>query len=265
MKGAGALVSGMLILAAVCALPAVSAAQDAGSPAVTTTTTSDPLAPTTPDPPATPAPEQQPTTPADNGNRSGGGNAGAGSQSESVASAPSPAATNRPASVAHTSSTTSVSMQDFLFSPASVTVHVGDLVTWHNAGKQPHTATADDGSFDTGTVVAGQSASHEFTQAGTFTYVCTIHPNMKGTVRVLSASGSGGGAGGSSSSGSANSEASAVASPDAAGNSNTLPMTGMAVGALALVGLALLASGLVFRYSARKSAADGAGRQLSLF
>jgi hypothetical protein len=161
-------------------------------------------------------------------------------------------------------------MEDFFFSPASVTVHVGDLVTWRNTGKEPHTATADDGSFDTGTVTAGGSASHMFTSAGTFTYICTIHPNMKGTIRVLSSSGSGGSGGsggnaGSSSSGSSQSEASAVNSAGAAGDANTLPMTGLAAGAMALVGLGLLATGLVVRLSARKSATAGGGRQLTLF
>jgi LPXTG-motif cell wall-anchored protein len=127
-----------------------------------------------------------------------------------------------------------------------VTVAVGDTVTWHNSGQAPHTATADDGSFDTGTINAGGSGSHTFSSAGTFSYICTIHPNMHGTVRVLSSGGSGGSAG-SSSSGSATSESSAVASPGAAGSSTTLPMTGMAVGALVLAGLALLASGLLVR------------------
>jgi hypothetical protein len=69
---------------------------------------------------------------------------------------------------------------------------------------------------------------------------------MRGTVRVLSASGTAG-AGSSGSSATGDSEASAVASPDAAGTSTTLPMTGMAVGALALVGAAMLASGLIAR------------------
>jgi hypothetical protein len=142
-------------------------------------------------------------------------------------------------------------MGDFFFSAATVTIAVGDTVTWHNSGQAPHTATANNGSFDTGTVNSGGSASHTFNSAGTFAYICTIHPQMKGTIRVVSSSGSGGGAGGSgggaSSSGSGTSESSAVASPDAAGTSTTLPMTGMAVGALALVGLVLLASGLLIR------------------
>jgi LPXTG-motif cell wall-anchored protein len=152
-------------------------------------------------------------------------------------------------------------MGDFFFSPTSVTVAVGDTVTWHNTGQAPHTATADDGSFDTGTINAGGSGSHTFNTAGTFSYICTIHPNMKGTVRVLSSSSGGsGGSAGSSSSGSSSSESSAVASPNAAGTSSTLPMTGMAVGALALVGLALLASGVLVR-----RARDHGRRWLSIF
>ncbi|HEY4561887.1 MAG TPA: cupredoxin family copper-binding protein, partial [Thermoanaerobaculia bacterium] len=156
----------------------------------------------------------------------------------------------------------SVTMGDFFFSPASVTVAVGDTVTWHNTGQAPHTATANDGSFDTGTINAGGSGSHTFSSAGTFSYICTIHPNMKGTVRVLSSSsGGGGGSGGSAgASSSGTSESSAVASPGAAGSSSTLPMTGMAVGALALVGLALLGSGALVRR------AGGQGRGwLSIF
>jgi plastocyanin len=260
----------MLILAAVCALPAVSAAQDSGSAPETTTTSSEPPAPAPPpDQPAAPAPAQQPGEPASSGGRSGGSGGGDATTNQSAAtpSSSSTTTTNRSVARAHSSSTTTVSMEDFFFSPASVTVHVGDLVTWRNTGKEPHTATADDGSFDTGTVTAGGSASHMFTSAGTFTYVCTIHPNMKGTVRVLSSSGSGGsgGSAGSSSSGSSQSEASAVNSPDAAGDANTLPMTGLAAGAMALVGLGLLATGLIVRLSARKSATAGGGRQLRLF
>jgi hypothetical protein len=149
-------------------------------------------------------------------------------------------------------------MGDLFFSPTSVTIAVGDTVTWTNDGQAPHNATADDGSFHTPTIEHGQSASHTFSQAGTFSYICTIHPNMKGTIRVTSASGGSGGSGGgggsaSSSSGSSGtSESAAVASPGAAGDSNTLPMTGMAVGGLALVGVGLLALGLIARLADRE-------------
>ncbi len=156
-------------------------------------------------------------------------------------------------------------MGDLFFSPVSVSIAVGDTVTWHNTGQAPHNATADDGSFKTPTINNGESASHTFTQAGTFSYICTIHPQMKGTIRVLSSGGGGGGSGGgdsSSSSSSANSEASAVASPGAAGDANTLPMTGIAVGGLALVGLGLLALGLIARQADRERSRR---RWLSIF
>ena len=242
MKGARALASGMLVLAAVCAVPAVSAAQDAGTPPDTTTTTTtapDPIVP-----PSDPA-----TAPSDQGNKKPGDSEGDKTTTDPLpASTPQPPAVtvSSPTGKAHASASASVTMGDFFFSSASVSVAVGDTVTWHNSGQAPHTATANDGSFDTGTINPGGSGSHTFNSPGTFSYICTIHPNMHGTVRVLSSGGGSGGGGGASSS-SGTSEASAVASPNAAGTSTTLPMTGMAVGALALVGLALLASGLVMR------------------
>ena len=126
-------------------------------------------------------------------------------------------------------------------------------MTWHNNGQAPHNATADNGSFSTPDLNNGGSASHRFNSAGTFSYICTIHPQMTGTVRVLSSSSGGksGGSAGSSSSGSGISESSAVASPDAAGTSSTLPMSGLAAGAMALVGIALLAAGLIARRASR--------------
>jgi plastocyanin len=253
MKGARPIITGVLLLAAACAVPAVSAAQESASPpdqATTTTTLDQALSPdgtasgdaaAGSDAPPPAAAAGTPGEPRD----------GSGTPSPPIGDSPPAAA---PAGGAHTSASATVTMADFFFSPGSVTVAVGDTVTWHNSGQAPHTATADSGSFDTGTVNAGGSASHRFTTAGTFTYTCTIHPNMHGTVRVLSASGggsgkggSGGSAGSSSSSGSNLTEEQAVASPNAAGNSTTLPMTGMAAGGLALVGAGLLALGLIAR------------------
>lgn len=89
-----------------------------------------------------------------------------------------------------------VTMENLQFQPATVTVQVGDSVTWSNADAVPHTATADDGSFDTGTISGGASASHTFTTAGTFAYHCEVHPTMTGTVVVQAAAGGGGGGGG---------------------------------------------------------------------
>jgi plastocyanin len=243
MKGARALASGMLVLAAICAVPAVSAAQDAGTTtdttATTTTTTPAPVvAPV--DPSTEPSDQPSKTPPADEPQ--------AAEPVTTTTPAPPPATVASPTRKAHASASASVNMGDFFFSPASVTVAVGDTVSWHNSGQAPHNATADDGSFRTPDLNNGQSASHTFGSAGTFSYICTIHPNMKGTVRVLSSSG-GGGSSGSGSSATGTSEASAVASPGAAGSSTALPSTGMAVGGLALVGLSLLAGGLIVRRS----------------
>jgi plastocyanin len=77
-----------------------------------------------------------------------------------------------------------VEIKDFAFGPATLTVKVGDTVTWVNKDVAGHSATADDGSFDTGVMSQGESGSHTFTQAGTYEYHCTPHPNMKGTIIV---------------------------------------------------------------------------------
>ncbi len=80
-----------------------------------------------------------------------------------------------------------VTIADFQFTPGTTTVHAGDTITWTNNGPSEHSATANDGSFDTGVLQKGASASHSFTQAGTFTYFCKIHPFMHGTIVVLAA------------------------------------------------------------------------------
>lgn len=87
----------------------------------------------------------------------------------------------------------SVAISGFAFVPASVSVSVGDSVTWTNGDGVGHTATADDASFDTGTIAGGGSDSVTFSAAGTFAYHCTIHPAMTGTITVQAATGGGGG------------------------------------------------------------------------
>jgi len=77
-----------------------------------------------------------------------------------------------------------VKIAGFAFDPASVTVKVGTTVKWTNQDSAAHTVTADDGSWNSGSLAKGQSFSQVFTQAGTYTYQCTVHPSMKGTVVV---------------------------------------------------------------------------------
>lgn len=79
---------------------------------------------------------------------------------------------------------TSVAIVNFGFNPSTLTVKVGDTVSWTNGSGTPHTVTADDGSFDSGTVNAGTPFQQTFSAAGTFSYHCTIHPSMKATITV---------------------------------------------------------------------------------
>jgi plastocyanin len=84
------------------------------------------------------------------------------------------------------SSTTTdkVEIVDFTFAPETIEVAAGTEVTWTNADTSPHTATADDASFDTGDLDKGDSARITFKETGSFTYYCRFHPNMKATVQV---------------------------------------------------------------------------------
>lgn len=87
-----------------------------------------------------------------------------------------------------------VAISGFSFSPGSLTVTAGDTVTWTNSDAQAHNATADDASWQSGTITNGNSATVTFATAGTFAYHCTIHPEMTGTITVQAATGGGGGA-----------------------------------------------------------------------
>lgn len=101
---------------------------------------------------------------------------------QSGGGAPTPAAGGGGKSTAPRAET--VDMEDFDFSPAAVTIQAGGKITWKNMGQTPHTATASDGSFDTGTVDPGKLKAETFKEPGTFDYTCTIHPQMHGTIEV---------------------------------------------------------------------------------
>ena len=81
-----------------------------------------------------------------------------------------------------------VSISGFTFSPRTVTVNVGDSVTWTNSDAQAHTATSGN-AWNTGDIGNGDSASITMRTAGTFDYICAIHPTMTGTVIVRGAGG----------------------------------------------------------------------------
>src|SRR5579859_7405796 len=73
------------------------------------------------------------------------------------------------------------------YTPASTTVAVGQAVTWTNSGAFAHDASATDGSWKTPLLNTGGSASVTFATPGTYTYICTPHPWMLGTIVVTAA------------------------------------------------------------------------------
>ena len=89
-------------------------------------------------------------------------------------------ATASPAAVAGDA----VSIDNFAFAPATLTIRAGGTVTWTNHDEEPHTVAATDGSFHSPGMGTGATYSHTFPTAGKFDYVCSIHPMMHGTVVV---------------------------------------------------------------------------------
>lgn len=75
-----------------------------------------------------------------------------------------------------------IAIQGMKFSPASISVAAGDTIIFTNMDAAPHTATASDGSFDTGRLGRGESARVTIIGPGTFDYICLLHRSMKGTV-----------------------------------------------------------------------------------
>ena len=79
-----------------------------------------------------------------------------------------------------------VEIKGFAFNPASITIKVGETVTWTNNDGATHTVTADNsGDFQSsGNLAQGDTYKVTFDKAGTFPYHCSIHPNMKATITV---------------------------------------------------------------------------------
>jgi plastocyanin len=165
--------------------------------------------------------------------------------SKRLATAPA----RRARTTAHAAGSSGVTIKNFAFSPGSVTVNVGDTVTWTNQDSVPHTATAKDGSFDTGIIQKAGSGSHTFTKPGTIAYICSVHPNMHGTI-VVSAVSAGGSApaassgGSGSGSGGSTPSATTAATPSSSGG---LPHTGLDLVAVVLMAMVLMGSGSALR------------------
>jgi plastocyanin len=79
-----------------------------------------------------------------------------------------------------TAETKTVSIKDFVFDPKTISINVGDTITWTNDGAAPHTVSADDASFDSGNLDKGATFSRTFDTAGTFAYFCKYHGSKGG-------------------------------------------------------------------------------------
>jgi len=90
---------------------------------------------------------------------------------------PIPAPTPKP--VTH-----NITIQNFGFSPASITVKKGDTVIWTNKDSASHTVTGNNGGPSSPTLSTNGTYSYTFNSAGTFAYHCTIHPSMTAAVVV---------------------------------------------------------------------------------
>ncbi|HZA10190.1 cupredoxin family copper-binding protein [Mycobacterium sp.] len=77
-----------------------------------------------------------------------------------------------------------VSINNFAFAPTTLTVPVGSKVTWTNHDEEPHTVAASDGSFHSPGLGTNATYSYTFPTAGSYDYICSIHPSMHGTVVV---------------------------------------------------------------------------------
>ena len=105
------------------------------------------------------------------GDDNGGGGGGSGDNA-----APAPSASGGGGSV---------TMKDIKFNPSTVNVKVGDTVTWTNDDSVGHDVTADGfNSGGAGNIEPGKTFTHKFAKAGSYKYVCSVHPGMKGTIKV---------------------------------------------------------------------------------
>lgn len=113
------------------------------------------------------------TTAADSGTRGGiyGGTGSEAPAESSAAAAPDEGAG-------------AVAIANFAFDPADVEVAPGTTVTWTNDDGTPHRVKANDDSFDSEDMGQGDTFEHTFDAAGTFDYICAIHPSMTGTITV---------------------------------------------------------------------------------
>jgi plastocyanin len=110
---------------------------------------------------------------------------GCGPGSDSGGSTPPASATSSaPSSSAAPGGGSMVEINNFMFTPMTLTVPVGATVTWKFDDTTQHTVTADDKSFSSAPMANGQTYTHAFPTAGTVAYHCSIHPFMTASIIV---------------------------------------------------------------------------------
>ncbi len=75
-----------------------------------------------------------------------------------------------------------ISIKNFVFSPAELNINAGETVVWVNNDSVSHDISGS--GFKSPLMSNGQSYSFTFSTAGTFDYICSIHPSMKGKIIV---------------------------------------------------------------------------------
>src|SRR5258707_596669 len=85
-------------------------------------------------------------------------------------------------SVAQTADPRAIVVRSFMFQPMSLTVKAGSTVTWTNMDEEPHTVVSSSGQFRSNALDTKDSFSFKFDKPGTYSFVCSIHPQMVGTI-----------------------------------------------------------------------------------
>jgi len=79
---------------------------------------------------------------------------------------------------------TTIDIDNFAFTPATLTVAAGTTVTWKNEDDSPHRIGDKDGTFKSAALDTDDTFSHTFAKPGEYPYICTIHPYMVGKIIV---------------------------------------------------------------------------------
>jgi plastocyanin len=91
---------------------------------------------------------------------------------------------NQPVENATTAPGAQITIQNFEFNPATLTIPTGTTVTWISRDNEPHTVTSSEGVFASPGLDADEAFTYTFSTPGTYNYHCKLHPHMTGTIIV---------------------------------------------------------------------------------